>query len=161
MSGSPSKGDIYLEPGGLFFGKGHGKIVTILGSCVAVTLWHPRHRVGAMCHFVLPSRVGAVGREQDPRYGDEALAVFAARLRKENLGPWEFEAGIFGGGNMFPRLVQSTADKVGPRNIAIAQSLVSQAGYPLKLEDVGEDYQRHLTLDLNTGKISLRKRRMG
>ena len=42
--------EIFLQPGELWFGDEQTRIRTILGSCVAVTLWHPGRRIGGMCH---------------------------------------------------------------------------------------------------------------
>ena len=58
MADPPSPGAdppvMHLQPGELIFGRGRGTIQTLLGSCVAVTLWHPQRRLSGMCHFVLP-----------------------------------------------------------------------------------------------------------
>ena len=59
-----------LMPGQLHFGGHAATLRTLLGSCLAVTLWHPERRLGGMCHFLLPSRQrkedepldGALGR---------------------------------------------------------------------------------------------------
>jgi hypothetical protein len=47
---------------------------TLLGSCVAITLWHPTRRIGGMCHFLLPERKRRTNEPPDGRYGDEAVA---------------------------------------------------------------------------------------
>jgi hypothetical protein len=50
------------------------RIVTLLGSCVSITVWSPRLLVGGMCHFMLPSRgVIPEGATYAGRYGDEAM----------------------------------------------------------------------------------------
>jgi len=47
---------LMLMPGELHFGGEVQSLKTLLGSCVALTLWHPKRRIGGMCHFLLPSR---------------------------------------------------------------------------------------------------------
>ena len=48
--------EIFIRPGEFYFGDGNTRIRTILGSCVAVTLWHPERHIGGMCHYMLPRR---------------------------------------------------------------------------------------------------------
>ena len=48
--------EVILQPGELFFGKEDVVVRTVLGSCIAITLWHPEQKQGGMCHYMLPSR---------------------------------------------------------------------------------------------------------
>src|SRR5690606_5865574 len=56
MSTAVAGTEVNLLPGALWFGTGDVRLHTLLGSCVAITLWHPRYRYGGMCHFMLPGR---------------------------------------------------------------------------------------------------------
>lgn len=75
--------DIFLQPGEYFVADAQYQLRTMLGSCVSVTLWHPIKRMGAMSHFLLPTRGEFVRgvRALDARYGDEALEL----MRKDLL----------------------------------------------------------------------------
>src|SRR5439155_18563598 len=42
--------EIFLQPGEWYFGDADTRIRTLLGSCVAITMWHPRRCLGGMCH---------------------------------------------------------------------------------------------------------------
>jgi len=46
--------EVVLGPGDLYFGDRRTRIRTLLGSCVAVTLWHPKAQIGGMCHYMMP-----------------------------------------------------------------------------------------------------------
>lgn len=46
---------VTLQPGEFHFGGANTRIQTLLGSCVAITLWHPIRRIGGMCHYMLPA----------------------------------------------------------------------------------------------------------
>jgi hypothetical protein len=62
--------DIFLQPGEFYFGDHETRIRTLLGSCVAITMWHPRLRIGGMCHYLLPMHRGRSGKtELDGRGG--------------------------------------------------------------------------------------------
>lgn len=68
--------DIFLQPGEFYFGDRETRLRTILGSCVAITLWHPRLRIGGMCHYLLPMRRGHHDEaELDGRYADDSLTL--------------------------------------------------------------------------------------
>ena len=78
-----SKRKIFLKPGELCFGIPGTNISTVLGSCVAITLWHPVLSIGAMCHFVLPKRPQGEPRDHsfDGRYGDEAIQLLTLGMK--------------------------------------------------------------------------------
>ncbi|MGA2108628.1 MAG: hypothetical protein ABSH25_13400 [Syntrophorhabdales bacterium] len=50
---------VFLKPGEIYVGEEPAEISTILGSCVSVTMFSKRVRVGAICHALLPSRAGS------------------------------------------------------------------------------------------------------
>ena len=92
-----------VHPGELYFGTAYTHIRTLLGSCVAVTAWHPKLKVGGLCHYLLtePKQKNASTQgkisARDYRYAQNALLEMRlAMLRVSN--PKEFQIGLFGGG---------------------------------------------------------------
>ena len=151
--------EIFLRPGEFYFGEERTRIRTLLGSCVAITLWHPRLLIGGMCHYMLPYRLnGRKGGEADGRYADEALEMFAREMRRNNTRPEEYEAKIFGGGRMF-----ATAAKGGhyvdisERNVEIGRKLVASGGFRLVSEDLGGSGHRNVILDLWSGDVWVKR----
>jgi chemotaxis receptor (MCP) glutamine deamidase CheD len=71
VSANPSANviDIFLQPGEYFVGDASYRVRTLLGSCVSITLWHLRLKIGAMSHFLLGSSARVPGAELDARYG--------------------------------------------------------------------------------------------
>jgi chemotaxis protein CheD len=121
--------DIFLQPGEFFVADAEYQMRTMLGSCVSITLWHPFKRVGAMSHFLLPTR-GATDRSPglDARYGDEALELMLAELRQMGVAPSQCQGKVFGGGNMFPDHFRSGVMNVGQRNGEAARSCCNHHG---------------------------------
>ncbi len=113
--------DIFLNPGDYFVGDASFRVRTLLGSCVSITLWHPRSAVGAMSHFLLPGR--SPNGEPDARYAEDALALMLAELRGCGVRGSECEAKIFGGGDMFPGQRRSGLS-IGQQNGAAARALL-------------------------------------
>jgi chemotaxis protein CheD len=147
--------EIFLQPGELYFGGRHVRIRTVLGSCVSLVFWHPRRRIGGMCHFMLPGRKYA-GRMLDGRYGDEAVALMLQEIRTAGAEPRDFQIRLFGGGNMFPSVAKSRANQVGRKNIEAARALIAAYRLAFSEEHVGGEGHRSLVFDIWSGHVSLR-----
>jgi chemotaxis protein CheD len=152
-----AEGVLTLQPGQWWFGGRRGnvhRVATLLGSCVAVTLWHPRLRCGGMCHFVLPRRKAHAAR-LNARYGDEALELMEHSARRQGAKLADYQAGLFGAANMFPDNPKVTLD-VGAVNAEQARALLAARGMVAIWEELlGSEY-RYLSLDLANGRIWLR-----
>lgn len=150
--------EVFLNPGGFHFGGADTRIVTLLGSCVSITLWHPRLRVGGMCHFMLPSR-GAIpeGASYDGRYGDEAMKLFTGNIMRVGAEPEEFQAKLFGGANMFADICQRNEANVGARNIEMGLLQLERYGIPLLAKHLGGEGHRKLMFDVWSGDVWLKQ----
>jgi chemotaxis protein CheD len=151
--------DIFLQPGELFVADHNYQIRTILGSCVSITLWHPRLRVGGMSHFLLPNRPSVVHESEfDGRYGDEALLLMFKDLKALGINPTQCEAKIFGGGNMFPgnqhaRGQQAKGLTVGVRNGEAARELLRVHGITVVTESLFGIGHRQIIFDVSKGDV--------
>ncbi len=141
-----------IEPGGFYFGKDEEDIYTLLGSCVAVTMWHPLLHIAGMCHVVLPGQAKDVS---DTRFANCAVKKFLEEIKRHNTKPLDFEVGVYGGGNMFPAFVQGNKKLIGVKNFETLEQLLLVAGFIIKFKDVGGIVARKLTLNRITGNISL------
>lgn len=164
--------EIVLRPGDWWFGGGATRVRTVLGSCVAVTLWHPRRRVGGMCHYMLPERGDGAGtdersrdgrgtdeRGRDGRYGDQVLAQLVREVAHAGGAPGEYEAKLFGGGRMF-RIGEiahgGSALQVSDRNVQAGRTLLLRHGFACTAEHVGGYGHREVILDLPDGHVWVR-----
>jgi chemotaxis protein CheD len=148
--------EIFLGPGDLYFGDRDTRIRTLLGSCVAVTLWHPRALLGGMCHFVVPSRsASGLHHELEGRYADEALLLLLNEIRATPTSPEEYEVKMFGGGNQFSELSGSVMD-VAARNVDAGLELLRYHGLHLTSMHLGGTGHRQVVLDVWNGDVWLR-----
>lgn len=147
---------VTLMPGQMHFGSQAASLRTLLGSCLAVTLWHPTRRIGGMCHFLLPSRNRKPGESLDGRYGDEALEAMVQLLLATRTDPKDYHAHLYGGADTMP---EGSALKfnVGERNIEQGFNLVDRYGFQIQGVDVGEDVPRTVTLTLASGEVDMRR----
>jgi len=157
-----------LYPGDLLFGKGDRVLTTLLGSCVAITLWHPVTGHSGMCHITLPTRKRYTSQwndrdKPDGRYADEAIELFDRLGRKNGLALREFDVRIYGGGNMLeyrkaPAVLQNQLESpqtapVGEQNVRAVFELLSQRKIPVQEADVGEFGYRKVRFYTRTGDV--------
>jgi chemotaxis protein CheD len=154
--------EIFLKPGEYHWGDTDTRVRTILGSCVAICLWHPKLKVGGMCHYLLPSRrLKNPEDKADPRYGDEAMEYLIGEVNKINTKPKDYHVKIFGGANMFSEVIKDGGINVGEKNIAKAMELMSKYGFQVAAQDTGGIEHRSILFDIWSGDVWLKKPKKG
>jgi chemotaxis protein CheD len=150
--------EVVLQPGEFYFGDRHTRIRTLLGSCVAITLWHPRRLIGGMCHFMLPTRGGIPQHTHphDGHYGDEAMVLLLEKIAACGTQLQEYEAKVFGGGNMFAEASKARLLDVGERNIESAHRLLGHHRVQAGASCVGKNGYRNVLFDIATGYVWVR-----
>ncbi len=151
--------DIYLKAGDLYFGIPDRGVRTLLGSCVALTLWQPNLHIVGMCHFVLPAR--PVQGKPDARYGEDAFALFQQAIERRGLRAGWFVAGLYGGGNMFPEFSTPNGQPIGEQNVIAARRLALRYGFLISDEQVGGYSYRQITLDPADGRVTVHATKVG
>lgn len=154
MSAGITRPEVFLHPGEFHFASAPTRIGTLLGSCVAVTVWHPLHRFGGMSHILLPGRERPPGSLPNCRYADEAVERFAYELRARRVTPESCQVKLLGGGNMFAGRRAGNMD-VGSRNVEATRVALATYGFRVMREHVGGSNRRRLTLDLASGHVWL------
>ncbi|MFT6030897.1 MAG: chemotaxis protein CheD [Oleiphilaceae bacterium] len=146
---------IFLHPGDFIFGEPGTHVHTLLGSCIAICLWHPVLHIGGMCHFVLPFRSkkdrGTSGL--DGRYGEEAMAFFDMALKLHQTDYQQYQAKIFGGSNMLGKNLNASDSLIGERNAEKAMTLLINRRVDIKVVHVGEQGHRRIIMDVTTGDV--------
>ncbi|MCU8094118.1 chemotaxis protein CheD [Shewanella sp. SM20] len=129
---------------------------TLLGSCVAVTIWHPQLKWGGMCHYLLPDRAQYHKSTHHPEghYGSDAINYFVQQMGVRGMKPQSFEVKLFGGGNILQGGNQlDHALNVASVNVEHGRKLLYQAGFNLKVEDVGGARYRNVYFELDSGDV--------
>jgi chemotaxis protein CheD len=148
--------EIFLNPGEFYFGDRDTRIRTILGSCVSITLWHPKLLIGGMCHYMLPNRSGRGTQTADGKYADEALGLLLEEIRRSGTALEDYQVKLFGGGNMFYRQVCTTQTHIGARNAEVGRNLVKYHGLRLAAADLGGVGHRTVLFDIWSGHVWVR-----
>ena len=147
--------DAYLLPGETYLSRGqHRRVITLLGSCVAVVLHSARHRRSAICHAVLP-RAREPGAA-NPRFVDQAIDLMLDALHRERIPVTGLQAKLFGGATQLARApARPSAFDVGRKNVCVARRELERHGIGLVAQDVGGRHGRRLCLFPVTGEVRL------
>ncbi|MFO1217834.1 MAG: chemotaxis protein CheD [Burkholderiaceae bacterium] len=148
--------ELNLLPGQLYFGHQAARVRTLLGSCVALTMWHPVKHIGGMCHYLLPSRRRPVGAPLDGRFGDEAVELMLAQMHHSGTAPGEYEVHLYGGADTMPDRAGVKLN-IGERNIEQGWNSIEAHGLQLVAVDVGDHVPRHVHMDMHSGDVSMRR----
>ena len=155
MDAAGAAREVYLRPGDFCFGEGRLRISTLLGSCVAIVLWHPHLAHGGMCHYKLPRRIQPRGNlALDGKYGDEAMELFMLELKKRHTVPTQYRVNVYGGGSMLDDQTSNNMD-IGKQNIEMAHRLLNEYGFTQAYEHLGSFGHRKIAFDVWSGEVRL------
>ncbi len=148
---------VFLLPGQWYFGANGAIVRTLLGSCVALTLWHPHRHMGGMCHYLLPGRTRPATVGLDGRFAEEAVELLVSSMARTGTKPGEYLVDLYGGADTMPDQVHAHKFNIGERNIEKALELVDRYGFQLQTVDVGGNEPRNVTLDMKSGQVELKR----
>ncbi len=165
--------DVVVSTGGFHFSQEPIRISTLLGSCVAFTAWHPKRRIGGLCHYLLPVGPATALPVRTPRgmYALGAAELFNEAFLAAGSHVSEYVIKMFGGGNMFP---QQTSERrceficmpqspptacrdVGCKNVLQGRFIFESRGFVIHVEDVGGVGSRQLLFDVGTGDVWVKR----
>lgn len=148
----------HLRPGELLITQEPQWVITLLGSCVAVTMFSARFHLAAICHAMLPQPRGKDTSESNPRelgrYLSHAIPAMAERFSHLGLQPVEVDVKMFGGGNVIDMGGNPHDDHwIGSDNIATAQQLLRVARFHIKAQNVGGTCGCKIMFNTGTGEV--------
>lgn len=127
-------------------------ISTVLGSCVSVTFFCRRKKIGGIFHAILPVMPPKESRavmQRHYRYVDTSIRHIIRSFLRRGIGPDEIEAKVFGGAQaVFKGNIQP-----GPNNIKTAFEVLAANNIKIIASDVGGDKGRNLIFVSDTGEV--------
>lgn len=151
-------GSIYLKPGEVIVSRHPILVSTILGSCIAVTIFSPEKKIGAICHAMFPSN--PTRGDGNVQYVDTAIYYVFDKMmeytRKTDLIVKLFGGArvLAGGGYGEDRLA------IGEQNISQAKKTLADLGLAIANSDIGGLRGRKLLFSIKTGDVYLRRLRL-
>ncbi|MDX1982959.1 MAG: chemotaxis protein CheD [Bryobacteraceae bacterium] len=126
-----------------------------LSSCIAIGVYDPSARIGAMLHFMLPDS------HADPRqaalcpalFADTGVALLLARLKMLGCAGHGLRVRLAGGAQVISG--QGT-QALGKRNYLAARKVLWKASLTVEGETVGGSKLRQLGLPIDSGRFWVR-----
>ncbi len=97
--GTLETGAVFLQPGEVAFATSPTVITTVLGSCVAVTMYDPKTRFAAICHGQLP-HARPDSAQDDYRFVDLAIRRLAEEVDRHGVPRRRVAVKVFGGADV-------------------------------------------------------------
>jgi chemotaxis protein CheD len=127
-----------------------------LGSCLGITLYDARRRIGGMLHAMLPDSRQHQATSQGGRIAmfiDTGMSMLLDELRKLGASERNLECKVFGGSQVLG------ADKffrIGDRNVQAFQALSAERGLRVSVWEIGGQINRTIKFYLESGQVSVR-----
>ena len=125
-----------------------GVLRTLLGSCVGLSLYDRKQKIGGLAHIVLPASRGAT--EYPGKFVDTAIPMLVRQMEKLAGSNLKLTAKIAGGANMFSTKAETT---IGVQNIEASEQMLSQMGILIAARHLGGAQGRRMSLDIHTGLV--------
>jgi chemotaxis protein CheD len=153
---------IHLSPGEILITRKPAVIVTVLGSCVAVTMFHRESSLSAMCHVMLAQpRPTECLRDDDSsrfRYASHAVPKMVVAYRRAGVALRAIEVKIFGGANVINGSSPARdLNGIGSANVTTVRALLEQANLQLSAENTGGRHGRKIMFNTETGEVLLKR----
>jgi len=143
-------------------------IASGIGSCLVITLYDSKQKIGALAHTMLPARRmsatadyadgnrrlrrSAASAVADTRYADTAIDEMIKKIEAQGAKKEFIEAKIIGGANMFSAF---TSD-IGENNISYARKKLKNQGIPIVGECVGGSQGRSVEFSVASGIVTVK-----
>jgi len=154
---------VFLHTGDAYIGVRPTIVSTVLGSCVAISMFSPRKRQGVICHAFLPSR-SEIKNVNEPsiqicRYVDTAVDHLLKSMRRLGIRKNELQVKLFGGasGLTSSQVRPSCSLGIGSRNVEAALINLEAKGLKPLSMDVGGNLGRKLLFSTYTGDVWIKK----
>jgi len=152
---------VYLKPAEYYFGDQPARITTVLGSCVALSLYYPRSGLAAMCHALASDCGNATSCQKKCanryRYVSCMIPAMIHSFYSRGIKPEDIEAKLFGGAAMLDADSSRISRGVGALNVKAVQEILRKNNLKIKASDIGGRFGRKIIFDTRTGEVLLKR----
>ncbi len=126
-----------------------------LGSCIAVGMVDPVHKISGLIHCVLPERLNETD-PASPKYVDSGIEGLLDGMMRAGADPRQLVVRMAGGANMLAALTTGSSFDIGTRNIQSAYRVLDRLKLKLRAEQVGGNTGRTVRLYVHDGRMTVR-----
>ncbi|HVN95005.1 MAG TPA: chemotaxis protein CheD [Syntrophorhabdaceae bacterium] len=147
--------NIYLKPGEIYISDKPVIVSTILGSCIALTIFNKRLKVGGICHAQLPTNPSS-DVENTFRYVDSSIFYMIRKFEMMGITKDEMVVKLMGGADVLDP-ARANRSTVGQKNVETALNVIKSHQLILAASHVGGELGRKIHFDTDTGEVLLKR----
>ena len=126
-----------------------------IGSCIIVSLYDSKTKIGGIAHIMLPSSLEVSKEVLKPeKFADTAVPLLYEMVAQQDVYKGNLVAKIVGGSEMFPP-TEDFESKIGAHNIEACKRAINKLRLPIIAQNTGGNRGRSLEFNLETGMINL------
>jgi chemotaxis protein CheD len=154
---------VYLKPGDAHFSSRPELVVTVLGSCLSVTMFNRQRGLAGIFHALLPEcgrrKIGCdAGCTEEYRHVACSIRRMAKVFDSHGIPRSEIEVKCFGGSDMFRQAPnEASPHSVGRQNIACAAKVIEEEDLKVMVTDLGGLRARKILFYTQTGIVLLKR----
>jgi chemotaxis protein CheD len=122
-----------------------------VGSCLVITLFDAKKKIGALAHAMLPTR-GARTKGRSGKYVDTAIEEMVEQMQSLGSDGKHLEAKLIGAANMFSGL----SPEISTQNVTVAKKKLKDNGIELIAESTGGGAGRSVALSVSSGVVTIK-----
>gem|GEM_PF-42359 len=130
------------------------KLVTNVGSCVALCLYDPIHRCGGLAHIMLPTAMRKLQDYVPGKFADTAVPALAEAVRRLSGKEAFLSAKIAGGACILPHLSNNN-QHMGEKNVDAVKAALKAHRIKIVAEDIGGSYGRRVEFNIGNGAVTI------
>lgn len=121
---------------------------TAIGSCLVITAYDPKNKVGALAHIMLPGKAHRK-TEEKTRYAADAINEMISRLTDAGTKRDDIEICLVGAGNVLKKV----NDNICQANIDSVIQILRQKRLAIKGAVLGGVERKGVALELESGSV--------
>ena len=127
-------------------------ITYALGSCIGITVYDPKVKVGGLLHFMLPDSSLDLNKakETPAMFADTGIPLLFKSCYRLGAEKRRMIVKIAGGASI---LDNSDYFMIGQKNVTALRKIFWKNNVLIDGEDTGGDHNRTVSLDISTGKV--------
>ena len=151
---------IYLRSGELYLSNQPAVVVTVLGSCVSITMFYRRLGLSAISHGQYPHcrnrRSCGHNCNDSAKYVECSFPIMLSWFKQRGVPLAELEVSVIGGADMIASgYTGRFTFSVGKQNIETAMRLLGREGLRVRSTDVEGNIGRKIHFNTQNGHIQL------
>ena len=123
-----------------------------IGSCIVISFYDPKLKIGALAHCMLPDSKQGEPTENPIKFADTAIDEMLKKIEAQGTKRKDLEAKIIGGANMF----SAFESDIGKGNVLCAKKKLKKEAVKLVGECVGGSQGRTVELSLSSGIVTVK-----